>query len=140
MRSDKSKMLVVLGATTALTFSNQADSGQGQSRTTFSFVAYVGAEPWTYDANTNTDVKIELPDGDPWRCIRRKIYVAPDGEQIGTIQCSPDGDKTFMSVSAICGAAPTESHNAADIATAESYVSLHANCVTAVRRQAWPGF
>lgn len=127
----------IIGALFAIS-SKPADSYNPSQH--FSFVVYLDNEPWTYNSILAEDELVILPPESPWRCRRRRIYQAPDGETTGTFQCTSDGGKTWVFNSATCGVEPGETHSTVDLATLDSQISLHANCITVPTRREWFGF
>src|SRR5271166_595939 len=84
-------------------------------RTTFSFVVTIDERVWPYNDNITEDVNVMMPEGGPWRCVRRKLALPSNGAATGTVECSSDGGKTKVNVTASCGLGPEDHHNAATL-------------------------
>jgi hypothetical protein len=112
-----------------------------QVRTTFSFVVTVDDRAWLYNDGVTEDVNVLMPMGSPWRCVRQKLTLPADGVARGTIECSSDGAKTKVAVTAACGLGTEDHHNTATLAAGSSLVTVSANCNTTVfETTEWPGF
>jgi len=114
-----------------------------QIRTTFSFVVTIDERLWLYNDNMTADVAVLMPAGSPWQCVRRRLTLPADGAARGAIECSADGGKTKISVSAACGLTAEDHHNSATLAVDSSFVTITANCNTSVYETPsyeWPGF
>jgi hypothetical protein len=109
-------------------------------RTTFSFVVAIDDRVWPYNDNVAEDVNVMMPSGSPWRCVRQKLTLPADGMAKGTLECSSDGGKTTVVVSASCGLGAEDHHNSATITAGHSLVTISANCNTTVYEVSWIGF
>jgi hypothetical protein len=109
-------------------------------RTTFSFVVAIDERVWPYNDNVTEDVSVMMPAGSPWHCVRQKLALPADGMATGTLECSSDGGKTAVTVSASCGLGPEDHHNSAVLASGHSLVTISANCNTTVYEVSWVGF
>jgi hypothetical protein len=101
-------------------------------RTTFSFVVKIDDRVWPYNDNMTADVNVMMLAGSPWHCVRQKLTLPADGIATGTIECSSDGGRTKVMVSASCGLGPEDHHNSAVVASGRSLVTISANCNTSV--------
>jgi hypothetical protein len=123
----------VLAAAAAAVVTSISPSGSAREvRTTFSFVVTIDDRVWPYNDDVTQDVPVLLPQGSPWQCIRKRLVLPSDGVARGTIECSSDGGKTKVSVSAACGFDDEEQHNTVTLAGAGSAVRVAANCRTSV--------
>jgi hypothetical protein len=107
-------------------------------RTTFSFVVTIDGRVWPYNDNVTEDVRVMMPAGSPWHCIREKLALPSDGIATGKITCSSDGGRTKVMVSASCGLGPEDQHNSAVLALGQAQVTISVNCNTRVYElEAW---
>jgi hypothetical protein len=109
-------------------------------RTTFSFIVTIDDRVWPYNDNMSADVDVILPEGSRWRCVRRRLSLPQDGAARGAIDCSSDGGKTNVIVSASCGLVSEDHHNSATLGAGSSVVTITANCNTSVYWTDWLGF
>jgi hypothetical protein len=151
MRPAKSRWMKICLGLAAGAFATLASTpgSARQVRTTFSFVVSIDDRVWPYNDDATDDVTVLLPQGSPWRCVRRKLVLPGDGAARGTIECSPDSGRTKVSVSAACGLDDEEQHNTATLAGGGAIITVGANCRTSVYGAApavtfptfeWPGF
>src|SRR5271166_5905692 len=101
-------------------------------RTTFSFVVTIDERVWPYNDNVAEDVSVMMPEGSPWHCVRQRLALPADGVATGALECSSDGGKTKVTVSASCGLGPEDHHNSAVLASGRAQVTISANCNTSV--------
>jgi hypothetical protein len=121
---------IVTAAAGLLALASPTPGSARQVRTTFSFVVTIDDRVWPYNDDATEDIPILLPANSPWHCVRRRLVLPSDGVARGGVECTSDGGKTNVTVSASCGLDDEEQHNTAILGGGGSDVTVAANCRT----------